>query len=104
MAVFCILSWRVLSLTMLARAEPLASPSIALTENEVPLLDLLVSDAGNRQAKRGTLSFYLIKLARLGGHLARAGDMPPGSVVIWRGLSRLTDIQIGADIQAATCG
>ncbi len=104
MAVFCILSWRVLSLTMLARAGPLASPSIALTENEVALLDLLVSDTGNRQAKRGTLSFYLIKLARLGGYLARAGDMPPGSIVVWRGLSRLIDIQIGADIQAATYG
>jgi hypothetical protein len=104
MAVFCILSWRVLSLTMLARAEPLASPSTAFTEKEIALLDLLVSDTGNRQAKRGTLSFYLIKLARLGGYLARAGDMPPGSIVIWRGLSRLTDIQIGADIQAATCG
>lgn len=102
MAVFCILNWR--SLTMLARAKPLAPPSIALTENEFALLDLLVSDTGNRQAKRRTLRFYLIKLARLGGYLARAGDTPPGSIVIWRGLSRLIDIQIGADIQAATCG
>jgi hypothetical protein len=89
---------------MLARAEPLASPSIAFTENEVTLLDLLVNDAGSRQAKRGILSFYLIKLARLGGYLAWAGDLPPGSIVIWRDLSPLTDIQIGADIQAATCG
>jgi hypothetical protein len=101
MAVFCILSWRILSLTMLARAAPLASPSIAFTENEVALLDLLVSDAGNRPATQGTLSFYLIKLARLGGYLARAGDSPPGSIVIWRGLSRLTDIQIGAEVHAA---
>lgn len=98
MAVFCILSWRVLWLTMLARAEPQASPSIAFTENEVALLDLLISDTGNRQAKQGTLSFYLIKLARLGGYLARAGDPPPGTIVIWRGLSRLIDIEIGAEV------
>jgi transposase-like protein len=97
MAVFCIVSWRVLWLTMLARAEPDASPSVAFTENEIALLDRLVSDAGNRRAKHGTLSFYLIKLARLGGYLARAGDSPPGSIVIWRGLARLTDIEIGAE-------
>lgn len=101
MAVFCILSWRVLWLTMLARTEPHASPSIAFTENEVALLDLLISDTGNRQAKQGTLSFYLIKLARLGGYLARAGDPPPGTIVIWRGLSRLTDIEIGAEVGAS---
>ncbi|WP_407193092.1 hypothetical protein [Bradyrhizobium sp. STM 3566] len=46
-------------------------------------------------------AFYLTKLARLGGYLARAGDPPPGNVVIWRGLSRLTDIELGAEIAAA---
>jgi hypothetical protein len=97
MAVFCIVSWRVLWLTMLTRAEPEASPSIAFTENEIALLDRHVSDAGNRRAEHGSLSFYLIKLARLGGYLARAGDSPPGSIVIWRGLARLTDIEIGAE-------
>jgi hypothetical protein len=39
----------------------------------------------------------IVKLARLGGYLARAGDPPPGNKVIWRGLCRLTDIQIGFD-------
>ncbi len=75
----------------------MASPSIAFTEKEITLLDQLVSDAGNRRAKHGTLSFYLIKLARLGGYLARAGDLPPSSIVIWYGLARLTDIEIGAE-------
>lgn len=45
--------------------------------------------------------FYLTKLARLGGYLARAADPPPGNVVIWRGLSRLTDIELGAEIGPA---
>jgi hypothetical protein len=98
MAVFCILSWRVLWLTMLARAEPEAQPSVALTDSEIVLLDHLVSDSGNLRCKPDTLSFYLTKLARLGGYLARASDPPPGSIVIWRGLSRLTDIEIGAEL------
>jgi hypothetical protein len=100
MAVFCILSWRVLWLTMLARTAPEASPSIAFTDNEIVLLDQLVGDVGNRQVKPGTLVLYITKLARLGGYLARARDQPPGAIVVWRGLSRLTDIEIGAELGA----
>jgi len=37
----------------------------------------------------------------LGGYLARAGDAPPGSIVVWRGLSRLTDIETGKSVQLA---
>jgi hypothetical protein len=101
MAVFCILSWRVFWLTMLNRTAPNAAPAVALASIEVGLLDQLVADAGNRQCRSGTLSFYLIKLARLGGYLARSSDPPPGNTVIWRGLSRLTDIEIGLELGLA---
>lgn len=62
--------------------------------------NVLPDDAGNRRCKSGTLSFYLTKLARLGGYLARASDPPPSNIVIWRGLSRLVDIEIGAELGA----
>lgn len=101
MAVYCILSWRVFWLTMLNRAAPDAAPTTALTASEISLLDQLVVDAGNRRCHPGTLSYYLTKLARLGGYLARSNDPPPGNTVIWRGLSRLTDIELGAEIGAA---
>jgi hypothetical protein len=39
------------------------------------------------------LSTYLIRIARLGGYLARANDAPPGNIVMWRGICRLTDIR-----------
>lgn len=100
MAVFCILSWRVLWLTMLNRTAPDASPKMA-SDTEIALLDELISDVGNRRRRPGTLAFYLTKLARLGGYLARAADPLSGNVVIWRGLSRLTDIELGAEIGAA---
>jgi transposase-like protein len=102
LAVFCILSWRVLWFTMLNRTAPDALPTVALTNAEIALLDHLVRDAGNRRCRPDTLAFYLIKLARLGGYLARASDPPPGIVVIWRGLSRLTDIELGAEIGATS--
>jgi transposase-like protein len=104
MAVFCILSWRVLWLTMLNRTAPDAPPTTALTAPEIALLDQIVRTPGNRKCRPGTLSSYLTKLARLGGYLARAGDSPPGNIVIWRGLSRLTDIEIGAELGRLNVG
>lgn len=103
-ALFCILSWRVFWLTMLNRTMPDAPPQTALTETEVRVLDRLVPDPAGARRRRRTLSHYLTKLARLGGYLARASDPPPGNIVMWRGLSRLTDIQIGVEIGAEECG
>jgi len=50
------------------------------------------------------LSHNLTKLAQLGGYLTRACDLPPRNVVIGRGLSRLTAIQIGVKIGAGDVG
>lgn len=93
-AVFCILSWRVFWMTMLNRSMTDAPPTVALTEVEIVLLDKLVKDRNS--PRRKTLGHYLIKIARLGGYLARANDPPPGNMVMWRGLSRMTDIALGA--------
>ena len=98
-AVFCILSWRVFWMTMINRCAPNADPRLALTPGEIAILDCLVPDKG-QPAK--TLSAYLIKVARLGGYLARTRDPPPGNMVMWRGLSRLTDIALGAALATAT--
>ncbi|KRQ17031.1 transposase [Bradyrhizobium manausense] len=93
-SLFCILSWRLFWMTMLNRSAPDAPPTLALTATEIGVLDRLVKD--KPKARRKTLSHYLIKIARLGGYLARASDPPPGNMVMWRGLSRLTDIALGA--------
>jgi hypothetical protein len=97
-SVFCILSWRVFWMTMLNRSAPGALPTLALTATEIVLLDRLVND--KPQARRKLLSHYLTKIARLGGYLARANDPPPGNMVMWRGLSRLTDIALGVMVGA----
>ena len=102
-AVLCVLSWRVFWMTMLNRTTPDGSPEVVFTELELWLLDELVEDKASESSHR-TLSRYLTKLARLGGYLARAHDPPPGNVVMWRGLSRLTDIQLGAIMGAQLVG
>jgi transposase-like protein len=103
-AVLCILSWRVFWMTMINRTEPDASPKVAFTELELWLLDELVEDKADADQHRKSLTAYLTKLARLGGYLARAHDPPPGNKVMWRGLSRLTDIELGAIIGAQLVG
>ena len=94
-AVFCIVSWRIFWMTMLNRSDPNASPSLALTKTEIRLLDHIVPDK-SAPADRNSISRYIIKIARLGGYLARASDPAPGNIVMWRGLSRLSDIEVGA--------
>jgi Transposase DNA-binding len=101
-SVFCILSWRVFWMTMLNRSAPGALPTLALTATEIAILDLLMNDKS--QAPQKTLSHYLTKIAKLGGYLARANDPSPGNTVMWRGLSRLTDIELGATIGARIVG
>jgi Transposase DNA-binding/Transposase DDE domain len=103
-SVFCILSWRIFWMTMSNRVTPEASPLLALTPLEVDLLDRLIKDKGGATPLGNSLSAYLTKMARLGGYLARAQDAPPGNLVIWRGLVRLTDIALGFQLGAQLVG
>lgn len=101
LAIFCILSWRVFWVTMLRRAAPLLQASVVFTQAERQVLQYLQ----NKNALgRAPLDCYILQLAKLGGYLARATDPPPGTLVIWRGLSRLTDIQLGFSLSEKSCG
>jgi hypothetical protein len=104
-AVCCIVAWRVFWLTMIKRTAPDAPASVALTETELKVLNAVVKPLPRGETSSPhTLSSALLKLARLGGYLARANDPPPGTLVIWRGLSRLTDLHLGFLAARETCG
>ena len=102
-AIFCILSWRIFWMTMINRAAPSASPRLALTDDEIVLIDHLAASRKKVPRVR-TLSDYLYEIARLGGYLARAHDPPPDNIVIWRGWTRLMDLKIGANAIRKTYG
>jgi hypothetical protein len=101
-SVFCVVSWRIFWLTMVHRAAPDQPVEIALTSPEIQRLDQLVKDTA-KSLNAKPLTRYIIKLAQLGGYMARANDPPPGNIVIWRGLRRLIDIQLGFEL-AKNCG
>ena len=86
MAVYCILSWRLMWMTMLNRLEPEADPRVVFTEQEIRALKALVTVRWkNKVPEPETLHDCVILVARLGGYLARKNDRPPGNEVIWKG-------------------
>ena len=96
-AVFCILSWRIFWITMLGRSAPQAAAELAFTRIEIELPERVVHDTPHN-AQAPPLVRNVIRLARLGGYLARASDPPPGNTVMWRGMRRLTGIQVGYEL------
>lgn len=102
LAMLCIIGWRVFWLTMVNRASPEAPAEMALTKTEIEILDRMVANA--KPPGKPTVSHYLVAIAKLGGYLARAKDPPPGTMVVWRGLSRLTDIHLGFDLSNQLVG
>ena len=102
LALLCIVGWRVFWLTMVNRAIPEVPAEVALTKTEVEILVRMAALA--EPPERPTVSHYLLVIAKLGGYLARAKDPPPGNMVLSRGLSRLTDIHIGFELNARIVG
>lgn len=73
------------------------------TPLELEILDRLVPKPVPPPGTR-PLCIYILKLAKLGGFLARKGDGDPGHTVLWRGLAKLTDIEIGVELARADVG
>ena len=107
LAVFCIIGWRVFWLTMSNRVNPDAPPETVLTRTEIEILDRMGTSTAagfEPQAPKRTVSHYLVVIAKLGGYLARTKDPPPGNMVLWRGLTRLTDIHLGYELHNQVVG
>ena len=94
LAIYSILSWRIFWLTMISRVDGATNIKLAFTPVEIDVLNRMDR---KRCSTRSVLRLRdgLKLLAMLGGYLARRGDGPPGNMVIWRGMRRLTDIEIG---------
>lgn len=102
-SVFCILGWRIFWMSMIRRTAPTSPAAWAFTKTETELLDRLIPSLGSRPRQRD-VSHYVTKLAKLGGYLARKADSPPGNMVVWRGLCRLTDIELGFELGTKVVG
>ncbi|MBX9579022.1 MAG: helix-turn-helix domain-containing protein [Gemmataceae bacterium] len=81
---------------------PQRPPEVAFTPAEVAVLDRLAGCPP--PASERTIAHYLLAVAKLGGYLVRTKDPPPGNMVVWRGITRLADVLLGAELNTASCG
>ena len=94
-AMLCIVGWRIFWMTMLQRETKAREPKEVFTEIELRILNQVVRSKTRVKQRKEDLQNYIRRVARLGGYLDRAGDSPPGNLVMWRGMSRLNDIHLG---------
>lgn len=93
--VMSIIAWRLFRLTLIARTHPDAPCTTLLTDKEWKVLYCTVHHTTALPPKPPALREVVIWIARLGGFLARKHDGQPGTIPLWRGWKRLTDLTQG---------
>jgi hypothetical protein len=82
-----------LGLVAINRVSPELPAKLVFTDIEITLLEHLIP--AKEPIRKKTVGDFLTRLAKLGGYLDRTRDSPPGNMVLWRGMARLTDIHLG---------
>jgi hypothetical protein len=77
-------------------------PEVAVTPAEIVVLDRIAGSTPSVSER--TVAHYLLEVAKLGGYLARTKDPPPGNMVVWRGLTWLTDLCLGFELNNRVVG
>lgn len=87
--IYLVISWRILYLTHLGRHYPDLPCGSVFEEAEWRSACAVVGRKKN--AAEPTLGEFTLILGKLGGHLGRKSDGPPGPQSIWRALTRVRD-------------
>ena len=95
LAVYMIVAWRVMAMTIAAREYPELPVSIWLEEAQWQTLVCQVKNTPILPKQCPTVKEAVLWIAKLGGFLARKGDGQPGPICLWRGLRRLKDMTAG---------
>lgn len=105
--VMSIVAWRLFMITLIARTDPNQCCSTLLSRNEWNILFRKANRNQDLPQKPPTIKEVVAWIAKLGGHLGRKCDGPPGTITLWRGWKRLNDLCEGAELAAgntSTCG
>jgi hypothetical protein len=97
LAIKLVVAWRVMALSQLSRERPDIALSEILEETEWNVLRAWAARRcpGRHSGGVPTVSDGVWWLGRLGGHLGRRGDGPPGALRLAHGLERLQAIVYG---------
>jgi hypothetical protein len=89
---FMLASARLLAMRNLSRTQPDTPASEHLEQDELQVLRLQASSLDSSElGPTPTLGQVVPLIARLGGHMGRKGDGPPGWITLWRGWQRLSE-------------
>jgi hypothetical protein len=90
LALYKIVAWRVLYVTMLGRESPDLPCDVLFTDDEWKSAWTICTDQPLPQ-QAPTLKLFLPMLAELGGHNGRKHDLPPGPKALWVAIRRMRD-------------
>lgn len=94
LALYAIVAWRILYLTMESRRAPHLSCQALLAPEEWQALCCFIRRTPKPPAEPPTLKEATKMIAQLGGFLGRAADGFPGPATLWQGMQRLADIVV----------
>ena len=83
---------RILALTMAARELPERSCELWLGAAQWRALWTHIHRKRRTPSRAPTIRQAVMWIGRLGGHMGRANDGPPGPITLWRGYERLSDL------------
>jgi len=91
LALYCVIAWRVVYLTKVARSEPKRCCTEFLKKTEWESAYIMIKR--KKPNKPPTISEAIKYIAQVGGYLARKSDGPPGIKTLWRGLSQIKQVE-----------
>lgn len=89
LTIYLVITWRILYLTHLGRECPDLPCSCVFEEAEWKATCAVAKR--KKDAGEPSLSEFIMIVGKLGGHLGRKSDGPPGPQSIWQGLTRVRD-------------
>ena len=89
LAIHLVVAWRILYMTHLGRVAPDLPCGSVFEEAEWKSACAVAKR--DKAAGEPTLDEFIRIVGKLGGHLGRKGDGPPGAQSIWQGLARVRD-------------
>jgi hypothetical protein len=92
LTLYAVLAWRLLYATMLGRVVPDMSCEILLDADEWKTLYCHIHRQVALPEHPPTLQQAIGWIGRMGGHLGRKRDGPPGIETLWKGFQRLNDM------------
>ncbi|MHB8370632.1 MAG: IS4 family transposase, partial [Leptospirales bacterium] len=93
-----VIGWRIMLMTLLGREQPDLPAGELFTIIELTVLQTFAKR--NKLKPPETIGEAVRLVGRLGGHLGRKNDPPPGHMAIWSGYGRLQDLCLGFELNS----